>query len=339
MSSSKPIIVLKSSQDWDEWFFIVQSRAKKARVYDYIDPTKDSRPQQPIAPTKPPLPTGNITDADREEHKWKREDYKEDKKEYDRQMRELNDLLSLIEDSVSQPLLLLLRKVEDLHPYAQLRLTSTTLTFHLYTTGVRSRGVNVFLKPIMQHDLEYASPILRELRLGTKTLNVSDVIIDYREHARQKQALTMNKTRTTFAATLRGDEQPEKAPKCLCGNKGKGKEPKPNTFANDDNSDDEQGSIKFTKTRNAGPDDFVIYGNTRVPIKSFGNIIVNTRNGKKSKVITLRDVAYVLVFMGNLVSISKYNKKDVYMDTKSLRLYKDDTTVVRTSYYECYDYP
>ncbi|KAF4303281.1 Integrase catalytic core [Botryosphaeria dothidea] len=121
MSSSKPIIVLKSSQDWDEWFFIVQSRAKKARLYDYIDPTKDSRPQQPIAPTKPPLPTGNITDADREEHKWKREDYKEDKKEYDRQMRELNDLSSLIEDSVSQPLLPLLRKVEDSHPYAQLR--------------------------------------------------------------------------------------------------------------------------------------------------------------------------------------------------------------------------
>ncbi|KAF4306216.1 Integrase catalytic core [Botryosphaeria dothidea] len=84
-----------------EIFFIVQSRAKKARIYDYIDPTKDSRPRQPIAPTKPPLPIGNITDTDREEHKWKREDYKEDKKEYDRQIRELNDLLSLIKDLVS----------------------------------------------------------------------------------------------------------------------------------------------------------------------------------------------------------------------------------------------
>ncbi|KAF4301704.1 Integrase catalytic core [Botryosphaeria dothidea] len=155
------------------------------------------------------------------------------------------------------------------------------------------------------------------------------------------------------------------------GNKGKGKEPKPDTLANDDNSDDEQGSIKsflavvaqsfathrdsrpttlelswiadtgtthhvcnrymrkrFIKTRNAGPDDFVICGNTRVPIKSFGNVIVNARNGKKSKVITLRDVAYVLVFMGNLVSISKCNEKDVHMDTKSLRLYKDDTISV-----------
>ncbi|KAF4308696.1 Integrase catalytic core [Botryosphaeria dothidea] len=441
MSSSKPII-----------FFIVQSRAKKARLYDYIDPTKDSRPQQPIAPTKPPLPTGNITDADREEHKWKREDYKEDKKEYDRQMRELNDLSSLIEDSVSQPLLPLLRKVEDSYPYAQLRAlqarlqpsTSTQQEFVLNklrelekppttqstkkwltqweecvfkarSLGLSdvegSRGVNAFLKPIMQHDSEYASPILRELRLGTKTLNVSDVIVDYREHARQKQALITNKTHATFAATLRGEEQPQKPPKCLCGllhwyfqcfylnpnapnrpadfkpnkkvqdkilklmkndkiktqvenalkrgtpptphtqgNKGKGKEPKPDTLANDDNSDDEQGSIKsfpavvaqsfathrdsrpttymrkrFIKTRNAGPDDFVICGNTRVPIKSFGNITVNARNGKKSKVITLRDVAYVPAFMGNLVSISKCNEKDVHMDTKSLRLYKDDT--------------
>lgn len=84
---------------------------------------------------------------------------------------------------------------------------------------------------------------------------------------------------------------------------------------------------RFIKTRNAGLDDFVIYGNTRIPIKSFGNIIVNARNGKKSKVITLRDIAYVPAFMGNLVSISKCNKKDVYIDTKSLRLYKDDTTV------------
>ncbi|KAF4305398.1 Integrase catalytic core [Botryosphaeria dothidea] len=246
----------------------------------------------------------------------------------------------------------------------------------------------------MQHDSEYASPILRELRLGTKTLDVSDVIVDYREHARQKQALITNKTHATFAATLRGEEQPQKPPKYLCrllhwyfqcfylnpnapnrptdfkpnkkvqdkilklmkndkiktqvenalkrgtpltphiqGNKGKGKEPKPDTLANDDNSNDEQGSIKymrkrFIETRNAGPDDFVICGNTRVPIKSFGNVIVNARNGKKSKVITLRDIAYVPAFMGNLVSISKCNEKDVHMDTKSLRLYKDDTTVV-----------
>ncbi|KAF4310846.1 Integrase catalytic core [Botryosphaeria dothidea] len=453
MSSSKPIIVLKSSQDWDEWFFIVQSRAKKARIYDYIDLTKDSRPRQPIAPTKPPLPTGNITDTDREEHKWKREDYKEDKKEYDRQIRELNDLSSLIEDSVSQPLLPLLRKIEDSHPYAQLRALKARLqpsvstqqefilnklrelekpltaqstekwltqweecVFKARSLGLSdvegSRGVNAFLKPIMQHDSEYASPILRELRLGTKTLDVSDVIIDYREHARQKQALTMNKTRTTFTATLRGDEQPKRPLKCLCGdyhwyylcfylnpnapnrpadfkpnkkvqdkilklmkndkiktqvesalkrgtpptphtqgNKGKGKEPKPDAPASEDNSDDEQGSIKsfpaiiaqsfatqrdsrpttlelsFTKTRNAGPDDFVICGNTRVPIKSFGNVTVNAHNGKKSKVITLRDVAYVPAFMGNLVSISKCNEKGVHMDTKSLRLYKDNTTV------------
>ncbi|KAF4305397.1 Integrase catalytic core [Botryosphaeria dothidea] len=464
MSSSKPII--------DEWFFIIQSRAKKARVYDYIDPTKDSRPQQPIAPTKPPLPTGTITDAAREEHKWKREDYKEDKKEYDRQIRELNDLSLLVEDSVSQPLLPLLRKIEDSHPYAQLRALKARLqpsistqqefvlnklrelekpptaqntekwltqweecVFKARSLGLSdvegSRGVNAFLKPIMQHDLEYASPILRELRLGTKTLDVSDVIVDYREHARQKQALTTNKTRATFAATLRGEEQPQKPPKCLYGlphwyihcfylnqnapdrltdfkpnkkvqdkilklmkndkikaqvetalkrgspptphtkgNKDKGKEPKPDAPASEDNSDDEQGSIKsfpaivaqsfatqrdsrpttlelswiadtgtthhvcnrymrkrFTKTRNAGPDDFVICGNTRVPIKSFGNVTVNARNGKKSKVITLRDVAYVPSFMGNLVSIAKCNEKGVHMDTKSLRLYKDNTTV------------
>ncbi|KAF4302143.1 Integrase catalytic core [Botryosphaeria dothidea] len=393
----------------------------KARLYDYIDPTKDSR---------------NITDADREEHKWKREDYKEDKKEYDRQMRELNDLSSLIEDSE-----FILNKLRELEKPPTTQSTEKWLTqweecvFKARSLGLSdvegSRGVNAFLKPIMQHDSEYASPILRELRLGTKTLNVLDVIVDYREHARQKQALITNKTHATFAATLRGEEQPQKPPKCLCGllhwyfqcfylnpnapnrpadfkpnkkvqdkilklmkndkiktqvenalkrgtpptpytqdNKGKGKEPKPDTLANDDNSNDEQGSIKsfpavvaqsfathrdsrpttlellwiadtgtthhvcnrymrkrFIKTRNAGPDNFVICGNTRVPIKSFGNVIVNARNGKKSKVITLRDVAYVPAFMGNLVSISKCNEKDVHMDTKSLRLYKDDTIV------------
>lgn len=84
---------------------------------------------------------------------------------------------------------------------------------------------------------------------------------------------------------------------------------------------------RFTKTRNVGLDDFVIYSNTRIPIKSFGNITVNTHNRKKSKVITLRNIAYVLAFIGNLVSISKYNKKSIYIDTKSLRLYKDNTIV------------
>ncbi|KAF4311325.1 Integrase catalytic core [Botryosphaeria dothidea] len=291
MSSSKPII--------DEWFFIVQSRAKKARLYDYIDPTKDSRPQQPIAPTKPPLPTGNITDADREKHKWKREDYKEDKKEYDRQMRELNNLSSLIEDSVSQPLLPLLRKCFYLNPNAPNRPAD--------------------FKP---------------------NKKVQDKIL---------KLMKNDKIKTQVENALKRGTPPTPHTQ---GNKGKGKEPKPNTLANDDNSNDEQGSIKsfpavvaqsfathrdsrpttymrkrFIKTRNAGPDDFVICGNTRVPIKSFGNITVNARNGKKSKVITLRDVAYVLVFMGNLVSISKCNEKDVHMDTKSLRLYKDDTIV------------
>ncbi|KAF4304567.1 Integrase catalytic core [Botryosphaeria dothidea] len=305
MTSSKPIIVLKSSYDWEEWFFIVQSRAKKGRIFDYIDPTKDPRPQQPIAPTKPSLPTGTITDVAREEHRWKREDYKEDRKEYDRQIRELNDLSSLIEDllralqarlqpSISTQQEFILNKLRELEKPPTAQNTKKWLiqweecVFKARSLGLSdvegSRGVNAFLKPIMQYDLEYASPILRELRLGTKTLDVSDVIIDY-------QLSWIADTGTTYYVCNRYMRK------------------------------------RFIKTRNAGLDDFVIYGNTRVPIKSFGNIIVNARNGKKSKVITLRDMAYVLAFMGNLVSISKYNEKGVYMDTKSLRLYKDDTTV------------
>ncbi|KAF4308842.1 Integrase catalytic core [Botryosphaeria dothidea] len=252
----------------------------------------------------------------------------------------------------------------------------------------------------MQHDSEYASPILRELRLGTKTLDVSDVIVDYhscdlRSHSARRGATVEasqnapdrptdfkpnKKVQDKILKLIKNDKIKAQVETALKrgspptphtqGNKGKGKEPKPDAPASKDNSNDEQGSIKsfpaivaqsfatqrdsrpttlelswitdtgtthhvcnrymrkrFTKTRNAGPDDFVICGNTRVPIKSFGNITVNARNGKKSKVITLRDVAYVPLFMGNLVSIAKCNEKGVHIDTKSLRLYKDNTTV------------
>ncbi|KAF4310709.1 Integrase catalytic core [Botryosphaeria dothidea] len=222
----------------------------------------------------------------------KREDYKEDKKEYDRQMRELNNLSSLIEDSVSQPLLPLLRKIEDSHPYAQLRALKARLqpsvstqqefilnklrelkkpptaqstekwltqweecVFKARSLSISdvegSRGVNAFLKPIMQHDLEYASPILRELRLGTKTLDVLDIIVDYHAPNRPTDFKPNKKVQDKILNLMKNNKIKTQVENALKrgtphtqDNKGKAKEPKPDTLANDDNSNDEQGSIK-----------------------------------------------------------------------------------------------
>lgn len=116
MTSLRPIIVLKSADDWDEWYFIIQSRAKKAQIFAYIDPSKAAKPDQLARPTRPSEPE-NSDDEDNcawDRYKIRREDYKEDLKQYEKHTKEINDLSSVIEDSVSQPLLPILLKLRGL---------------------------------------------------------------------------------------------------------------------------------------------------------------------------------------------------------------------------------
>ncbi|EKG08947.1 hypothetical protein MPH_14101, partial [Macrophomina phaseolina MS6] len=69
---------------------------------------------------------------------------------------------------------------------------------------------------------------------------------------------------------------------------------------------------RFTKTRNAGPDDYVISGNTRIPVEAFGTVTVKAHRHSTQRVLTLLDTAYVPSFMANLVSVAKANEKNLY---------------------------
>lgn len=54
---------------------------------------------------------------------------------------------------------------------------------------------------------------------------------------------------------------------------------------------------------------------------------VKVYNNKGPRVITLLDVAYVLLFMANLVSVAKAREKGIKMDTGRMCLYKGDFIV------------
>ncbi|EKG08916.1 hypothetical protein MPH_14141, partial [Macrophomina phaseolina MS6] len=99
MTSSKPIIVLKTADNWDEWYFIIQSRAKKYDIFDYIDPSKPDKPAQPLEPTEPPEPTDNEPAHAWDRYKIRMRTYERKIKQYEKLRKEINDLSTVIEDS------------------------------------------------------------------------------------------------------------------------------------------------------------------------------------------------------------------------------------------------
>lgn len=79
---------------------------------------------------------------------------------------------------------------------------------------------------------------------------------------------------------------------------------------------------RFKKTRSVGLDDFVTAGDSQIPIESFREVTVNAHNDKGPRVITLLDVAYVPLFIVNLVLVAKAREKGIEMDTGRMCLYK-----------------
>ncbi|EKG08937.1 hypothetical protein MPH_14114, partial [Macrophomina phaseolina MS6] len=91
---------------------------------------------------------------------------------------------------------------------------------------------------------------------------------------------------------------------------------------------------RFTKTRNAGPDDYVMSGNTRIPVEAFGTVTVKAHRHSTQRILTLLDTAYVPSFMANLVSVAKANEKGVHLDTGRLVLYKEDIITCELTPYQ-----
>ncbi|EKG08931.1 hypothetical protein MPH_14121, partial [Macrophomina phaseolina MS6] len=220
MTSSKPIIVLKGSQDWDIWFNLIQSRAQRADIFKYIDPSKPERPAQFAAPVKPTRQQEQTIDY----YRLDLDNYKEEKKDYERIRKEINDLSTVIDDSVGASLQPILQNLPDTHPYHQLRALqarikpSTATQERLIVNQLRQlekppnnqnidkwlnqweetvykaealkmtevtlrRGVDTFLDSLLSYDSEYATIAIRESsKIAETELKVTDYIADYREH-------------------------------------------------------------------------------------------------------------------------------------------------------------
>ncbi|EKG15307.1 hypothetical protein MPH_07496 [Macrophomina phaseolina MS6] len=121
MTSSKPIVVLKTPDNWDEWYFIVRSRARKSEIIDYINPSLSEKPAQPTKPIKPPKPTDDESTQAWERYKIRMRSYERKLRQYQKLRKGIDDLSTFIKDSVSQSLLPILYELtDDPHPHLQL---------------------------------------------------------------------------------------------------------------------------------------------------------------------------------------------------------------------------
>lgn len=247
MSSSKTVVVLKGSQQWEDWYSIIKGRAQKADIWELIDPAKPTLPEAETKPTMPTTPSRDALDL-----------YKLKLKEYKEQKRSLNDLSDLIEDSVASYLLPVLRGAESSSPYHYLKvlkqhiapsdyLTRQTLILQLdelrkapkrqnilkwlsdwenlarrakvhglpYVDG--NDGAIAFLTALSHVDSEFTVGLMTEIqRNPTKVLEITYLTEHYRQRYRTL-ALAEGKSVSAFAATFRGEEQGKTTPKCQCG--------------------------------------------------------------------------------------------------------------------------
>lgn len=247
MSSSKTVVVLKGSQQWEDWYSIIKGRAQKADIWELVDPAK---PTLPTTETKPTIPSTQSREA--------LDLYRIKLKEYKEQRRSLNDLSDLIEDSIASHLLPVLRGAESSSPYHYLKvlkqhiapsdfLTRQTLVLQLDELRKPPKRQNIlkwlsewenlarrakvhelphvdgndgaiaFLTTLSHVDSEFTVGLMTEIqRNPTKVLEITYLTEHYRQRYRTL-ALAEGKSVSAFAATFRGGEQGKTTPKCQCG--------------------------------------------------------------------------------------------------------------------------
>jgi hypothetical protein len=80
---------------------------------------------------------------------------------------------------------------------------------------------------------------------------------------------------------------------------------------------------RFHDFRPAAEDDFLIAGNTTIPIMGFGSVNVtvwSNRKKNKTRTITLLDMAFVPSFHVNIASLRKFYYRNAFWNTETLTL-------------------
>jgi hypothetical protein len=105
-------IILKTYQDWRDWFTSVKKVAKSHQILNFIDPDLAVPSIQPIRPYKPTYldvqtdcqAYSNLTKANKETFKVLLSEYRLEREDFDRTNKALIDLNDLINSIVARPL-------------------------------------------------------------------------------------------------------------------------------------------------------------------------------------------------------------------------------------------
>src|SRR5437773_2160071 len=90
----KTAIVLNSPRDWEVWFNMIRNRATMADIWKFINPSTSENELPKPTKTALPLPKdvspnktliGELTSEEREELKTRRDERKDQNREYDKQ--------------------------------------------------------------------------------------------------------------------------------------------------------------------------------------------------------------------------------------------------------------
>ena len=82
-STTTHMVILESSSDWDEWLYTIWSSAKRAGIWDLINPGLEVEPQslqKPAKVTPSSIKTGAVTMADL--NSLEKEDYRMSQADY-----------------------------------------------------------------------------------------------------------------------------------------------------------------------------------------------------------------------------------------------------------------
>ena len=82
MSSSKLTVILSTSQQWDDWLFLILGRAERLHVRQLVDPSQTAKPQGLQEPERPTLSESDPTEIQIRAYQAKRTVYKDNLSAY-----------------------------------------------------------------------------------------------------------------------------------------------------------------------------------------------------------------------------------------------------------------
>lgn len=229
MSTKK--VILSKPADWDAWIFSVRIRATSTRIWDLVNPDLTVRPVSLKEPIEPefqfPADDAQFDKLKYEAYKARKDIYKTNLAEYERQEKAFGDLISFIQDTIAAHNVPFIQK-EEPHPWNLLRAlklrpapidearnleieqryhklckgpgnqnvdtwldgwitTYTEAKEHCIAEATGTRPIRDFLMAARSKEPTFADAHLVLMRLNNITYDFYDLVEDFRQHTRLQQ--------------------------------------------------------------------------------------------------------------------------------------------------------